>query len=354
MAEARKHTLKPLLEACCWSVRDTLGSLVGKKVQVDPRALTATTPESVAARLRSRAVVVRGRLEAELTGHNVCFLCDVGEAITLAGAMLLAPDEAVAKKCTARVLAGDEEAAFAEIANAVCSGIDSVLRDHLGGTTTLRLQDHVLLEPGAADLGPLGREPLYELTFSLQVGDFPRATASLLVDKHTGECWNGGPVEFAAGTAADGAGPAESDDEEDPAAPVRGRLAAFLVDGHTTPVLRKACRRIGLDLDKRPRGEVPNPAANRDAVVLIEIPPADDRRFDWCRRIKTFRAETKVALLLVLPSRHQVLQAARAGADVVLGHPLAKEHLVAKLSALLDGAPNPEEPSPAGSRSPQG
>lgn len=345
MARApRKHTLKPLLEACCCSIGESLGSLVDKKVEVEPKGLAATTPSDIAARLRSTTVIVRGRLDKEFDGKTLRFLCQAAEATTLAGALMMTDDEVVLQRRQSGLIENEELEAFVQVAKALCSGFDSVLRQRLLASTGLQLQDHATLSPAATDISVLGEEPLYEMSLSIRVDGHPATKASILIDRDTGDRWNGGPVEFtpgAAGPLADDGGAADGASEEDdgPDAPIRGRLAAFLVDGHTTPILRRVCRRIGLELDKRPRGEVPNPAANRDAVVFIEVPPSDDRRFDWCRRIKTFRSETKVALLLVLPSRHQVLQAARAGADVVLGHPLSKEHLAAKLNALLEGAP---------------
>ncbi|MEZ5967247.1 MAG: hypothetical protein R3F56_25650 [Planctomycetota bacterium] len=357
MAEApRKQTLKPLLEACCWSIRETLGSLVGKRIEIEPKGFSATSPDEVASRLRASMAVVRGKLDKMFAGKTVRFMCEAREATTLAGAMMMTADEVLAERRKTGLLEGEELEAFSEVANVLCSGIDSVLRERLHGEAGLRLQDHATLAPAAVDTSMLGEDPLYELSLTIQVEDYAPTKASIFVDRATGDRWNGGPVEFSAAASAsaaggngaecasDPSGGVEEDDE--PAAPIRGRLAAFLVDGHTTPMLRRACRSIGLELDKRPRGEVPNPAANRDAVIFIEVPPSDDRRFDWCRRIKTFSPGTKVALLLGLPSRHQVLRAARAGADVVLGHPIGKELLVAKLGQLLEPAPVDDSGAP--------
>lgn len=340
MAEAtRKQTLHPLLEACCGAICEELGSRVGRKIDVEPTGLSATTPAEVAARQKSPVAIVRGKLDKHFEGKTLRFLCDVAEAATLAGAVLMQPEDILAKHRQAGVLEGKELEAFAEVAQVVCASIDAVLRKQLG-STGLQRQDHATLAPAATDTSMLGDDELYELALTIQVASYPPTQASILIDRDTGDRWNGGPVAF--GPFSEDAEPTEADDG--PAAPVRGRLAAFVVDGHTTPMLRKVCRRVGLELDKRPRGEVPNPAANHDAVIFIEIPPSDDRRFDWCRRIKTFRPQTKVAVLLVLPSRHQVLQAARAGADVVLGHPISREHLAQKLTALLEPEATPEDP----------
>lgn len=335
MADApRKQMLKPVLEACCGSIREAVGAAVPCRVEFDPKGLAATTVSEVAALLTRPAVLVRGAFEDGPPGASIRFVCDGAAAAALAAPSSASGDESPSP---GRGIALDAErlATFGTVARAICAGIDGVLREHLGARFGVRLDRHALLPDGGAAAADLGRGAVYELNLTLRVGDAPATRASLLVDRTLGDEWNGGPVEF----APPGASHAE-DEDDGPAAPVRGRLAAFVTDGHTTPVLRRVCRRIGLEFDKRPRGEVPNPAAHREDVVFIEVPPGNERRFDWCRRIKSFRPESKVVLLLVLPSRHQVLQAARAGADVVLGHPLDRDHVTQKLNALLDHAPS--------------
>ncbi len=338
----RKLALKPLLDACCKSVQETLQTLVGKKIQVTPGALTATTPDEVAANLPGTMAVVRGALDKDFAGKTLLFLCEAGEATTLAGALMMTPDDVLTTRRNKGVLEGEELEAFAEVANVLCSGIDAVLREHVGGQIGLRKQDHSTLVPGASDTSVLGSEPLYAIAMTIAVDKLPATNASILLDRGTAERWNGGPLKGGAGAAAG----ADGEEDDGPAAPIRGRLAAFLIDVATTNVLRRSCRRVGLELDKRPRGDVPNPAALKDATILIEVAPTEEKRFEWCRRIKTLRPQTKVVLLLVVPSRPHVLQAARAGADVVLGHPVSAHLLTAKLNTLLEPAPDEIAPQP--------
>lgn len=316
-------------------------TLLRKQVEVTPGVLSATTPQQFAATQGACVAVVRGALDKDFAGKTLRFVCDAAEATTLASALLMRPDDVTAQKRSKGTLEGEELEAFAEIANALCSGIATVLGARIDGQIGLRQQDHATLDPGAADTTVLGTEPLYAMAMTIAVDKLPATSASILVDRATAERWNGGPVRLAADAAQGGP---EGEEDDGPAAPIRGRLAAFLVDNTTTVLLRRGCRRVGLDFDRRPRGDVPNPPALKDSIVLIEIAPNEERRFDWCRRIKTLRPHTKVVLLLAVPSRPHVLQAARVGADVVLGHPVSLQLLMAKLNALLD--PAPSEPQP--------
>ena len=114
----------------------------------------------------------------------------------------------------------------------------------------------------------------------------------------------------------------------------------------TYRVLRRSCRRVGLELSRHGRGEIPNPAAHRKQVVVIEVPPGDDRRFDWCRRIKELSDSTSVVLLIRHPSRQRVTQAFLSKADVILGFPCEDMQLAQKLEQVIPDAP--PEPPPAG------
>lgn len=110
-------------------------------------------------------------------------------------------------------------------------------------------------------------------------------------------------------------------------------------------MLRRSCRRVGLELRRHGRGEIPNPAAHKNEIVLLDVPPGEDRRFDWCRRIKEISDSTKVVLLILHPSRQRVTQAFLSKADVILGFPCDEQQLSQKLASLVPDAP---PPAPAG------
>ena len=111
-------------------------------------------------------------------------------------------------------------------------------------------------------------------------------------------------------------------------------------------MLRRSCRRVGFELRRHGRGEIPNPAAHRNEVVMIDVPPGEERRFDWCRRLKEISSTTKVVLLLHHPSRQRVTQAFLSKADAILGYPCDEPQLSQKLAALLPSAPAPAPATP--------
>jgi CheY-like chemotaxis protein len=190
--------------------------------------------------------------------------------------------------------------------------------------------------------------------FKMKVGDYPESFGALAIDVATAEAWNKTPLEFnsgeataapaAAGPATAGTSIKQDDDglESIPAAPIRGTLAAFVLQPEVLKTLRRSCRRVGLDIRRHGRGEIPNPAAHRNEIVLLDVAPGEDRRFDWCRRIKELSDTTKVVLLIHHPSRQRVTQAFLSRADAILGFPCDELQLSQKLGSLVpaEGAPS--------------
>ena len=169
----------------------------------------------------------------------------------------------------------------------------------------------------------------------------------IAIDVDTATRWNGGPlepVEESAGSAV-GLRPDEDGLESIPAAPIRGTLAAYTIQGEVFRLLRRSCRRVGLELRRHGRGEIPNPAAHRNEIVLLDVPNGEERRFDWCRRIKDLSETTKVVLLIQHPSRQRVTQAFLSRADAILGFPCPEAQLSQKLAQLIPDEPDePEDP----------
>ena len=77
-----------------------------------------------------------------------------------------------------------------------------------------------------------------------------------------------------------------------------------------------------------------------DRIVLIDVPPGEERRFEWCKRVKELSDTTKVALLLHHPSRQRVTQAFLSRADIILGFPCEEQQLSAKLRQVMAPAPS--------------
>jgi DNA-binding response OmpR family regulator len=66
------------------------------------------------------------------------------------------------------------------------------------------------------------------------------------------------------------------------------------------------------------------------------VPGNEERRIDWCRRVKEYQPNVRIVLLLHRPSRQSVAQCFAAKADVILGVPCAEAQLSQRLSALLE------------------
>ena len=325
-ARKKPESLPALLAGATAQVAEALRSLVDRDVQARPGELRRCEPAELAAALTAQAIVVRGALD---TGATLRFLIPAGEAVALAGYMMMTPEEVVAERRARGVIDGDELEAFGDIANVLCSTLDTMLKEQVG--RSLRVQGHDVVARGK-DLGALGSEALQAFSFKLRVGPGPEATAWLLLDTPTAAAW-GGPKERAA----------EESEEDIPAAPIRGKLAAFATSAEALAVVRKACRRAGLELGRHAKNDIPNPAAHKGQVLVLEIPGGEERRFDWCKRLKHFSDSIKVVLLIHYPSRQRVLQGALVQADAILGWPVSDELLAQKLDALLTPAAPPAD-----------
>ncbi|MEE9125961.1 MAG: hypothetical protein V3U11_02370, partial [Planctomycetota bacterium] len=162
--------------------------------------------------------------------------------------------------------------------------------------------------------------------------------ALVVFDQRTAEELNGAPLEVEGDAASGSAVPEHEEEEEDiPEAPIRGQLAAFLAAPKSLRTVRRSCRRQGLELHRFSSTDIPNPAAHKDQLVLIEIPVGEDRRFDWAKRLKDrLDDDVTVVLLLHSPSRRRVVQGCMAKADTIVAWPCTEPQLSAKLDALLN------------------
>ena len=123
--------------------------------------------------------------------------------------------------------------------------------------------------------------------------------------------------------------------EDIPEAPICGKLATYLFDQESLSTIRMSCRRVGLELEAHSRTDIPNPSAHRGHVVIIEIPPAEEKRFQWIARLKKHPHDINVVLLLQHPSRPQVVHGVATEADVILGVPFTEPQLSKKLAELV-------------------
>lgn len=345
--------LRKLFALLSSAIGETLGSLVNKPITVRPVEPEVKEVDAFLADLPRPCAVARGALDKGFAGKSFLTLFEIPDAIAMAGLLMMTPEDVVGQRRTKGVIEGEDAEAFGELGNVLYSGLGNVLRERIGNID-VRYQDYGVVKPGVDKDGILGGEPLLVYGFRMKVGEYPESTGAIAIDKATAELWNKGPLEIGSADAA--AAPAKEaapstttridDDglESIPAAPIRGTLAAFVLQSDTYRTLRRSCRRVGLELRRHGRGEVPNPAAHKNEIILLDVPPGEERRFDWCRRIKEITETTKVVVLLHHPSRQRVTQAFLSKADVILGFPCEEAQLSQKLGALM---PTGSEPPPA-------
>lgn len=339
--------LKKLCAKLAQAMSETVGSLVGRELSAVPGDVGQTDSEALLASLRGPHGVVRGSLDKDYAGRKLLILFELTDAIAMSGLLMMSPDHVIEEHRQRGKLEGEDLEAFGELGNVLCSGLGNVLRDAVANID-IRLQDTGVIAPSLDAQGLLPTEPLVVQRIKVKVGAFPESTALLVLDKASAETWNKGPLSpapqateptsKASAAPADAANRGEDSLEDIPAAPIRGRLHAYVSGNEAMRVLRRSCRRTGLEVIKHPPAEIPNPAAHKDDLVLMDAPLNDPKRFDWCRRIKEYEPATKVLLLLHHPSRERVKRAFLAGADVILGLPLDEAQLTLRLGAMLSTA----------------
>ncbi|MEO6595416.1 MAG: hypothetical protein ABIP94_11750 [Planctomycetota bacterium] len=336
------------------SIGETLGSLVGREIVVRPGDAQIGEVEAFVASLPRSCAVARGAMDKDFIGKNLCTVFEVQDAVAMAGLLMMMPDDVIAERRTAGTMGAEDDEAFGELGNVLFSGFGNVLRDAVGNID-VRLQDRGVVKPGVDEKALLGTEPLLAFGFRMKVGEYPESQGYLVIDRTTAEAWNKRPLEIVEDSEASGRSTnrlaAQRKADEDglegiPAAPIRGVLSSFVMQPEVMRPLRRSCRRVGLELRRHGRGEIPNPAAHKNEIVLLDVPAGEDRRFDWCRRIKELSNSTRVVLLIHHPSRQRVTQAFLSHADAILGFPCQEMELSQKLSSML-AEPPPEEPPKA-------
>jgi hypothetical protein len=351
---ASSKPLQRLFAMLAGSLGETLGALVNTPIVARPGELRIVDADEHVRALAKPAAVARGALDKAFAGRTFAAAFDMADAIAMAGLLMMTPQDVIEQRRAAGVLDGEDAEAFHELGNVLYSGLGNVLREQVADVD-IRQRDHGVVRPGLDKDGLLGAGDLVVCHFALQVGDLPATVGAFAVDLATAEAWNKAPLARAgdapAAAPAAPAAPAEApaaaaaatgpDEpfESIPEAPIRGRLAAFVGDPKTIDLVRRCCRRVGLELVRHTSVEVPNPAGHRDEIVVIDVQGNEERRIEWCRRVKEFQPAVRIALLLHRPSRQSVKLAFEAKADVILGLPCAEAHLSQRLAALLEPSP---------------
>ncbi len=305
---------------------DALHRLVGQDVKITSLIPHTVETTEFGTNLRADHAYARGLFEGDEEEHALRIVIPARDATALAGLIMMSPPDVIEERRESETLDGEELETFAEVANVLCSSFDGVLKQ--GGTEerSLRAHDHGVLPAGQGASGILGHEKLIGLPFELAVSEFAPARGWVLIDQQTAEKWNGEALQPM---------PEQGGEDGIPAAPIQGRLTAYLADPDVISELRQSCRRVGLELDRRSRAEVPNPAEHKEGLVLLDVPTGDTKRFEWCKRLKHYHEDVRVALLIHHPSRSRVLQGFLAKADAIMGWPIRERELSEKLSSLM-------------------
>lgn len=339
--------LRSLLGTAVATIGETLSSLVGRDIEVTSGELHLQEVDAIVAGLPRTVAAARGAMDKGYAGKSLLTLIELPDAIAMAGLLMMTPDDVISERRKSKQLEGEDIEAFGELGNLLYSGFSNVLREKVDNFD-LRMQDHGLVEPGKDSEGILGTGTLVTFGFRMKVGEFPESQGLIAIDTDTAERWNQGPLEASSSEVKD-AGidvAARSEDasfDNISAAPICGVLSAFVIQNDVFRTLRLSCRRVGLEIRRHGRGEIPNPAAHRNQIVLLDVPPGEERRFDWCHRIKELSESTKVVLLIHHASRARVTQAFLSRADAILGFPCDEQQLSQKLEQLKpDAEPEPE------------
>jgi CheY-like chemotaxis protein len=359
--------LKKLFAMLLGSMGETLGPLIHKPISVRPAEPEVKDVERLLADLQRPCACVRGVLDKGFAGKTLAALIEIPDAVAMTGALMMTPEDVVAGRRSRCAFEGEDAEALGELGKVLFAGLAAVLREH-ANDVGVRYQDHGAVAPGVDKQGGLGSGALFVHGFRLKIGEFPESTGALVVDRATAEAWNKAPLELAAvdapvpnnatpaatapSSATATAAAARSEEElleSIPAAPIRGNLDAYVLQAEPLLALRRSCRRVGLELRRHGRAEIPNPYAHKNGIVVLDVPHGEERRFDWVRRIKEMAPTARVVLLVHHPSRQRVAQAFLAKADVILGFPCDEAHLSQKLAGLLaaDTEPTPTSPPAA-------
>jgi len=340
--------LQQLLTAIVNAMRETIQSIVDRELSVRAGRFDLVEPAHFGRSLTEFTAVVRGTLDKDFAGKTLRIAIPLKDAVTLAGLMMLTAEDVIEENRASETLEGEDLEAFTEVGNMLCSAIDGALRQAISRPIGARVQDAVLFAPGNDKEGLLGAEPAIVLPFQVKIGAYPETTFHLLIDRETAERWNGGSLEMDESGQPTGDEdpsdaavkqrllPGDVPFDEIPEGEIRGKLAAYLHQPELYDVVRRSCRRVGLEVERHGRTAIPNPAAHKDQIVVMDVPPGEDRRFSWASRLKGYEANTAVVLIVQHPSKSRVLQGFLAKADAIVGWPLPEIVLSNKLTELLD------------------
>ncbi len=313
------------------AIAANIQSLVDKDVTMTPASPTIINNELLQQQLNEKFTHLHGNLEKDFEGR-ISILFSWPASITLSSLLRMIPEEVVGQSRKAGTWTEEDDEAFGEVGNILFSALDETLRGIVKGKVNIRLGGFEKLDFLSEEPDILAEETYLSYAFTCQVGDYPEDNGFLLIPLDVGEKLNGSAIGFHS------PGGEDDDDDDDifEDAPIQGHLSVYGSQADVLKTLRTACRRVGLVFDKRPKSEVPNPAAHREHVVVLEIGKGQEKRFEWCRRLKATDQNIKVIILLLQPTKMGVVLAYKAQADAILGWPAREKEISKKLASFME------------------
>lgn len=312
------------------AIATNIQSLVDKDVTLTPVAPTIINNELLQQQLNEKFTHLHGNLEKDYEGR-ISILFSWPASITLSSLLRMIPEEVVGQARKAGTWTEEDDEAFGEVGNILFSALDETLRGTVKGKVNIRLGGFEKLDFLSEEPDILPEDTYLSYAFTCQVGEYPEDQGYLLIPLDAGEKFNGSAIGFHSP-----GGEEDDDDEFFEDAEIQGHLSVYGNQGDVLKTLRTACRRVGLVFDKRPKSEVPNPAAHREHVVVLEIGRGQEKRFDWCRRLKAANENIKVIILLLQPTKLGVVLAYKAQADAILGWPAREKEISSKLASFME------------------
>jgi chemotaxis protein CheY-P-specific phosphatase CheC len=331
IVEESGKTLHKVVQEALDTVATNLKSLMERDMALEPTTSTVMPVDEALGELKGEFIHLHGQFDKEMEGTVRLFVA-LPDAIAMSGFLRMLPDEVVASQRKEGGWGDDDEEAMKEVGNILFSALDEAFSDATTKNSNVRIDSIEKLKLSATNTLELEAEPYVISEFSCKIHEFTAQQAWLCIPLEAAEELNGSPLQFGE-NGLGGAGGIDDDIED---APIRGELVAYSTDPAIQKRLRRACRRTGLRFEKRPRSEVPNPAAHHGKVVFIEIDRETPKRFEWCRRLKLADQDICVVLMLVRPNKMMVASAFKAKADSIIGWPIEEELLTEKLGGVFE------------------
>lgn len=305
---------------------DNMGALTGDVLSFEARPAMCATPSDVENIIGSGQV---GRLECKLEGPKegpLELFWPLSSLITLVAAYRSDAEDDIREARGASECSEDDLATFEEVAMLLSASFQEAITEHLGESFTVDLAGQ-----SVDDLSKFRSGSTKDLAvpFNVIAGGLPPTRAVFCIPLAFAEELEGGEIAFEESDSFD-----DLDDFE--AAEIVGSLAAFVTRANTVRMLRKACRRVGLTFEKRPKSEVPKPACYANSFVVLEVGTGQARRYEWCQRLKTMARGNQVLFLIDKPTKVSIVRAHTSGADAILSLQSTEREVSAKLLKMIE------------------